>query len=345
MSAVVKRTLGNLLLMGLALGIATLLGELGLRVFLPQKTMYPRYVDSPDYPIALPANSKIVHAQGGRWRFEYNTNREGHRGTYLSVSDTDHTTRVVTLGDSFTFGEGVNDDDVYPHVLAELLGSGYSVINGGMSGWGIDSQIKWFFKEGAPYRPLIVTLQFSGNDPSDFYGVTKIEDGQFTFHPNPNIRPSWQMRISRSYLLQKSHIYAGVRGLYVRSIVREEGDTRRDELKPEPRPGEEKYARMLQLFADTLRRQGSMLLFLSVTHGHADESYHYDLNHFPTIRDATTRLDAAGRMRFVELPSAEMRQYPGSPEGHKWSAPHHRLAAHAIAQEIRTIHDPGSGDD
>ena len=198
----------NLLLMVSAFGIAVLAAELAVRIFLPQVTMFPRFVDSPDYPLALPANAKIVNAQGGRGSFEYNTNQLGLRGPYLSPSEKDHTIRVVALGDSFTFGVGVNDDEVYTHPLSEFLGPEYSVINGGMGGWGLDAEIKWFFNEGAPHQPRIVTLQFTQNDPFDVFGVTTVEDGQFTFHPNPNVRPAWQLRLSRSSLLQKSHLYA-----------------------------------------------------------------------------------------------------------------------------------------
>ena len=111
-----KGTLVNFLLMVSSFGVAILLAELAVRVFLPQTTLYPRYVDSPDYPIMFPANAKIIHAQGGRWRFEYNTNRLGHRGPYVSPSGTDQTIAVVALGDSFTFGVGVNDDEVYTHI-------------------------------------------------------------------------------------------------------------------------------------------------------------------------------------------------------------------------------------
>ncbi len=43
---------------------------------------------------------------------------------------------VVFLGGSFTFGEGVNDDENFCYKVAELLGSNYQVINLGINGQG-----------------------------------------------------------------------------------------------------------------------------------------------------------------------------------------------------------------
>ena len=71
-----------------------------------------------------------------------------------------------------------------------------------------------------------------------------------------------------------------------------------------------------------------------MTHGHGVDAYHYDVDHFPTIKEEVTRLEAAGLLRFVELPTSEMQQYPSSPEGHQWSGQHHRAVARAIASEI-----------
>ena len=78
-----------------------------------------------------------------------------------------------------------------------------------------------------------------------------------------------------------------------------------------------------------------------MTHGHGSDEYHYDVDHFPTIKEEVTRLEAAGLLRFVELPTSEMQQYRGSPEGHQWSAQHHRAVARAIAKRsLKETGDP-----
>jgi hypothetical protein len=61
---------------------------------------------------------------------EHTTNQLGFRGPEFAVSNQDgrlvatkpvDTVRIVFLGDSFTFGEGVRDDDTYPARTAALL--------------------------------------------------------------------------------------------------------------------------------------------------------------------------------------------------------------------------------
>lgn len=121
----------------------------------------------------------------------------------------------MVLGDSFTFGIGVNDEDVYTEIMSERLSYSYTVVNGGMSGSGIDSEIKWYFKTGRLYRPEYLVLQFTANDPSEsFSGVTTIENGEFAFHLNPSTRPAWQLFLSRSYIIQNSHRYSLLRSAF-----------------------------------------------------------------------------------------------------------------------------------
>lgn len=43
---------------------------------------------------------------------------------------------VVVLGGSFSFGEGMSDDQSYPYRLGEKLGEGFRVLNFGFLGWG-----------------------------------------------------------------------------------------------------------------------------------------------------------------------------------------------------------------
>jgi hypothetical protein len=98
---------------------------------------------------------------------------------------------------------------------------------------------------------------------------------------------------------------------------------------------------MLKLFASKLHDQHVDLIFLSVTHGHTEgDIYHYDLDHFPYIAQEVKRLEAEGMLHFLDLNLAEMKKYPGSAEGHQWSAAHHRLVGEGIAKTIRV---PGEG--
>jgi hypothetical protein len=67
--------------------------------------------------------------------------------------------RIVVLGDSFTFGEGVGDDETWSHRLQELLPQ-TEVLNLGVHGYGHDQMLLYLQEEGLRYRPDLVLLGF-----------------------------------------------------------------------------------------------------------------------------------------------------------------------------------------
>ena len=86
------------------------------------------------------------------------------------------------LGDSFTWGYGVADDEVFTEVLEHNLaerGTRCEVINTGVSGWGTDQEYLFLTDEGFKYEPdLVVVAFFLFNDPrnnsySQQYGLRK----------------------------------------------------------------------------------------------------------------------------------------------------------------------------
>jgi hypothetical protein len=72
--------------------------------------------------------------------------------------------RVLCVGDSFTFGAGLRDDETMPARLeAALNGSGparWEVLNFGVEGYGTDQQWLYLSERGLRYRPQIVVLSF-----------------------------------------------------------------------------------------------------------------------------------------------------------------------------------------
>ena len=95
------------------------LGEIMVRLFEPGASRYPNQHFSLDYgPVDYP-NRRIVHTVPGQWRFEYTTNRFGHRGEEPEVASSYPVPNVLLLGDSYTFGIGLNDEDELGAVPAE----------------------------------------------------------------------------------------------------------------------------------------------------------------------------------------------------------------------------------
>lgn len=72
-------------------------------------------------------------------------------------------TRVLLLGDSFTFGEDVSDEEVYANLLEKALNN-TEVINMAVHGYGTDQMLLSLEQEGVKYAPDIVLLGFIYED-------------------------------------------------------------------------------------------------------------------------------------------------------------------------------------
>ncbi|MEQ9570296.1 MAG: GDSL-type esterase/lipase family protein [Longimicrobiales bacterium] len=331
-----KRVLARGMVIAASLAVGGALAEVLVRVVAPQVTMFPRYVASSEYEIELASNARIRHARGSRWAFVYTTNRLGRRGPWISPEDAAGRPTVVALGDSFTFGVGVADDEVYTARLQERLPD-WVVVNGGLGGWGIDSQVKWYEHQGRSWSPQAVVLQFTANDPGDSdTGVASVDGGILRFHPYPHEKPLWQRWISGSALLQRSHLFSLLRALGSGgggAVTPPTQEERAAALRARTE-SEERYVAFLQAFAETLRGSDTRLLFVSVTH-HEGDAYEYDLATFPLIETAVAELEEAGLLQFVELPLDPMAGAAGSPEGHQWGPEHHAWVAEALAAALR----------
>ncbi len=90
------------------------------------------------------------------------TNSRGCRSTTEYVYQPEKFT-ILAVGDSFTFGAEVGDDDVWP-VRLERLDPHYHVINLGVSGYGIDQMYLAIKETVADYRPQLVILAFIEED-------------------------------------------------------------------------------------------------------------------------------------------------------------------------------------
>jgi len=110
---------------------------------------------------ALKANLRDVPVPGGK---ALSSNSKGVRGRREHGDEkAAGTTRILVLGDSFTFGEDVGDDETYSHHLERLL-PGTEVINLGVHGYGHDQMLIYLREEGVRYRPDVVILGFLTGD-------------------------------------------------------------------------------------------------------------------------------------------------------------------------------------
>lgn len=76
-------------------------------------------------------------------------------------------TVVHCLGDSFTMGWGVDDDQSYPAQLARVLGPAHRVLNLGVPGYGLLAAAEKSRRLAAAYLPDIILYLFCRNDFED----------------------------------------------------------------------------------------------------------------------------------------------------------------------------------
>ena len=93
-----------------------------------------------------------------------NINPEGLRGPKHSLKKAVGSKRILVLGDSFTWGAGVGDDETFSHILETLLQGKAEVINTGVNGYGTDQEFLFLKSEGFKYEPDLVMVTFVPND-------------------------------------------------------------------------------------------------------------------------------------------------------------------------------------
>jgi len=105
-------------------------------------------------------------------RLEYEINSLGLRGPLPPIEKGANVYRVVCLGDSFTFGEGVKEADTWPRQLERLLtarmpGRRVEVINAGVQAYDTKDAAALYLLKLAAYKPDAVIIGFCLNDATD----------------------------------------------------------------------------------------------------------------------------------------------------------------------------------
>ena len=314
-----------------------LFGEILVRVFSPAPSLYPRYKFSSTYGFQVYEDTKMVHTLPSKYTFLYSVNKYGYRGKAIDPAQYDQKT-VLVLGDSNSFGIGVNDGEEYPAKLAEALKEDYIVVNLANPGWGLTQEIRRYYDFGILYHPIVVILQFDSNDIDDNFDnmVTTVKDGRFIFHNSGNKVNVVKRYLSQS-IIQKSQLYNFVRqrtfDLYEKWYVRRAESKYRVEWQDKnlSSPKEEFYNTLLTAFADDLCRNNIRLLFISVNN---------KLNGFPHVEANIYRLHAEGKLNYVDVrPWFEGVPNYESAEGHVWGRKAHTIIGRNLASTISMLND------
>lgn len=101
--------------------------------------------------------------------YRVSTNEKGLREESFSLEKPPNTTRILVIGDSFTFGLGVNRSDNFVERTEDRLNSSFpdeniQLINAGIPGTGMEDYYLFLKNYGVRYDPDIVVISFIGSD-------------------------------------------------------------------------------------------------------------------------------------------------------------------------------------
>lgn len=110
--------------------------------------------------------------------FSVSTNAEGLRGPALAPAG--EKIRLLALGDSTTFGLGVNNDETWPAQMAAALnsrggGAAFEALNAGVSGTSTFQALVYLDKRGLSFGPAAVLVCCGHNDFDSWNNMTDME--------------------------------------------------------------------------------------------------------------------------------------------------------------------------
>lgn len=168
MTTRLRTALGPLVLVLASLLCAVVIGEIVVRVAFPPApaTLGERLLASGAYeghPVLgwRPRPNARQHSQ--RFNATFTTNSRGLRDRERTLERTPGIQRIVLVGDSFAWGYGVNDGEVFPRLVESRL-ERTEVVNLGVSAFGLRQEFDYLKLEGALYQPDIVILTLCQND-------------------------------------------------------------------------------------------------------------------------------------------------------------------------------------
>lgn len=218
----------NILVMTVGIFVSLLLAEGLLRILeikklvkvdrgiLSAMTMYV----SPYVNVFKPYSSRVVNNKA--WQI----NRYGLRDVDFSLNKPNNTYRIAVVGDSITFGFGVDLDESYPKILEKNLNHmqqgkvNYEVLNFAIPGFS-PLEYEEIYKNLAYkfHSDLIVVGYYLGNDPSGAIG-RELESKYISWHALPdklfpfgvneflrNHSSLWLLLLNKYYAMDRTKIY------------------------------------------------------------------------------------------------------------------------------------------
>jgi lysophospholipase L1-like esterase len=268
----------------------------------------------------------------------FRTNALGLRGPELGPKTKP---RILALGDSFTWGWGVSDGEEWIHVtgteIAKRGGPEAETVNGGVNGYGTESELALLRAIGDDVRPDLVLVGFFANDYTDNLIGAK---NTYTVRGGYLFDEFAHTFLQESFLFRESHLYRMLKTAWEATRVRLGGipnpTLTRNFSREDFEHGRDLSEKWILALRDEAERLGARLAVVWLP---ADV---YALRGTPPL-DIPVRHELQQRIAAAGIPSIDLlpvalaeQRIPGlylPGDGH-FSPRGHRVAARAIAKWI-----------
>ncbi len=265
----------------------------------------------------------------------YRFNSLGLRGD--EISKMKYQPRIVSLGNSCTFGWGVTEEEMFTSLLEELLDNKYEVINAGVPGY-TSFQGKIFYESNlAEFQPDFLLVLFAWND--QWLAANDIPDKNQEFPP--------EFIINLQNLLSRLHSYRLLKRTLL-GFFEKNPDSLFSRTQPVSRVGLEDFYDNLKSIALKARENGTIPILLTspvpslekyYVPGSVSPLHNYHEKYNNTIRRAAHDENLA----IVDL-ALEFDKYNGLFDDADYDPIHfnargHRLATELIALKINSLSD------
>lgn len=252
----------RLVLIFIAIPVAFIIIEIGIRFVIPQPLAPTLYRFHPVYSFFVEPDNKVI-AENPDYKISLNINSAGFRGKEFDLSNGNK--NILILGDSYAFGSGVENNQTFPALLEESFrnnGNHVNVLNTAVPAWGTSQKLLFLQQEGKKYNPSLVVwefaeIEFDHNLQFDLHDV--VNDSLVYFPPSPSSRD----RIRRytniipfySWLVQRSHTVSLARRIILLAINKRSAE-KSENNKPDQ--SHEKWILMRELTKEMLKTAEDM---------------------------------------------------------------------------------------
>jgi len=194
------------------------------------------------------------------------SNSEGFRTEEIAARKGENVYRIVLLGDSSTFGWGVNQDERFSRFLEDKLNSAqsstrYEVINLGIPGYTTEHGVAAFDHYALKYSPDLVILSFGANDGKPIPQRAKkfLKNNPWIEDLKEFLRNFSTYKLLRKVLLSYYNPFDQIR----REATRRVASTQKEDPM-EPFVSFQEYQRNLEYIIDAGRKRGIDIVLLAL---------------------------------------------------------------------------------